>query len=63
MIKVTYKLKTGEYKSKEIGELELPQIKAKMLDARVKGKIVYWWIEKIINWRKDETKQPAGEGL
>lgn len=63
MIKVTYKLKTGEYKSKEIDDFELPEIKAKMLDARVKGKIVYWWIEKIIDWRKDETQQTTRESL
>ena len=38
---------SGAYKSKIIEEHELNEIKKKMLEARIKQQIIYWWIEKI----------------
>ena len=35
------------YKSKIIEDFELPEIEKKMLEARIKNKIIYWWKEKI----------------
>lgn len=43
MWKITYKLKTGEYKSKIVEDFDLPKIQKKMIEN--KNKIFYWWKE------------------
>ena len=45
MWKITYKLKSGEYKTKIIEDFDLPEIEKKMIENR--NKIIYWWKEKI----------------
>lgn len=46
MLKITYKTLSG-YKSKIIEDFELPEIAKKMLEARQKKQIIYWWKETI----------------
>lgn len=53
MLKITYKTKSGAYKSKIIEEHELPEIERKMLESR--NKIIYWWKEHVY-----ETLKQAG---
>lgn len=47
MLKITYKTISGIYKSKIIEDFELPEIAKKMLGARQKKQIIYWWKEEI----------------
>jgi hypothetical protein len=47
MIKITYKLIDGSYKSKYIKDHELPETAKKLLEARIKKQIKYWFKEQI----------------
>ena len=44
MIKITYKMKDGTYKSKIIEEHELPEVKKKFLNSKSHE---YWWQERV----------------
>lgn len=59
MIKITYKTISG-YKSKIIEDFELPEIAKKMLEARQKKQIIYWWKEKINEVRETHQNRQKG---
>ncbi len=59
MIKITYKTLSG-YKSKIIEDFELPEIAKKMLEARQKKQIIYWWKEKINEVRETHQNRQKG---
>lgn len=60
MLKITYKTKSGAYKSKIIEDFELPEIAKKMLEARQKKQIIYWWKEKINEVRETHQNRQKG---